>query len=182
MKKSEAAIHILPKQDMMWYVHEEIKQEPRKMKAKREEEVDSENSLRKKRVKKEEWSQSTVAFTEAYDKPSMLTEVYEQELVTCGVDTMTIKADIEKRFVEQKQGREKKDEEPQMERKDEAEKEYDQRKNIEEVKDDRVDMGIEIWLLTTSNLNEKNVYKKYIKKHIDDGKDVLIIPICHADH
>ncbi|XP_020243292.1 uncharacterized protein LOC109821519 [Asparagus officinalis] len=39
-----------------------------------------------------------------------------------------------------------------------------------------------IWLLTASNLDERNVYKNYIKKHIDEGKDVLIIPICHADH
>ncbi|ONK78128.1 uncharacterized protein A4U43_C02F14640 [Asparagus officinalis] len=39
-----------------------------------------------------------------------------------------------------------------------------------------------IWLLTASNLDEHNVYKNYIKKHIDKGKDVLIIPICHADH
>ncbi|ONK59965.1 uncharacterized protein A4U43_C08F12770 [Asparagus officinalis] len=61
IKKSEAAIHILSEKDMPRYVHEEIKQEPRKMKAKREEEVDSESSLRKKIVKKEERSHSTVA-------------------------------------------------------------------------------------------------------------------------
>ncbi|ONK57680.1 uncharacterized protein A4U43_C09F2970, partial [Asparagus officinalis] len=40
----------------------------------------------------------------------------------------------------------------------------------------------QIWLLTASNLDERNVYENYIKKHIDEGKDVLIIPICHVDH
>ncbi|ONK74657.1 uncharacterized protein A4U43_C03F8790 [Asparagus officinalis] len=90
------------------YVHEEIKQDPRKMKAKREEEVDCENSLRKKRVKKEKRSQSTIALSEAYDKLLMLNEAYEQELVACGIDTLAIKVDIVKRFAEQKHGREKK--------------------------------------------------------------------------
>ncbi|XP_020263815.1 uncharacterized protein LOC109839715 isoform X1 [Asparagus officinalis] len=39
-----------------------------------------------------------------------------------------------------------------------------------------------IWLLTASKLDERKIHKNYIKKHIDEGKDVLIIPICHADH
>ncbi|ONK72293.1 uncharacterized protein A4U43_C04F17830 [Asparagus officinalis] len=106
LKKSEAAIHILPEQDMSRYVHEEIKQEPTRRKAKREEKLDSENSLRNKRVKKEEGSQSTVALTEAYEKLSILNEVYEQELVSLGIDTKAIKVDIEKRFAKQKQERE----------------------------------------------------------------------------
>ncbi|ONK64877.1 uncharacterized protein A4U43_C07F30930 [Asparagus officinalis] len=29
-----------------------------------------------------------------------------------------------------------------------------------------------IWLLTTSNLDEQNVYKNYIKKHIDEGNSI----------
>ncbi|ONK69021.1 uncharacterized protein A4U43_C05F18460 [Asparagus officinalis] len=115
MKKSEAAIHILPEKDMPRYVHEEIKQEPRKMKAKREEEVDPESSLRKKRVKKEERSHSTVVLTEAYDKLSILNEAYKQELIARDIDTMAIKANIEKKITEWKQGREKKDEEAILE-------------------------------------------------------------------
>ncbi|ONK80696.1 uncharacterized protein A4U43_C01F20750 [Asparagus officinalis] len=65
--------------------------------------------------------------TEAYEKPSMLNEAYEQELISLGVDMKAIKVDIEKKVAEQKQEREKKDEEPQkeIERKDEAEKEDD---------------------------------------------------------
>ncbi|ONK67041.1 uncharacterized protein A4U43_C06F15040 [Asparagus officinalis] len=79
---------------MPMYVHEEIKQKPTKMKAKIEEEVTAENSLRKKRVKKE---------NEAYEKLVMLNEANEQELVARGVDTMTIKAETEKIYAEQKQ-------------------------------------------------------------------------------
>ncbi|XP_020262249.1 vicilin-like seed storage protein At2g18540 [Asparagus officinalis] len=81
-----------------------------------------------------------VTVTKVYDKLSMLNKVYEQELVARSVDMMAIKADIEKRFAKQKQGRGKKDEE----RKDETEKEDDQGKEMEEVKDDRVDMVIEV--------------------------------------
>ncbi|ONK68298.1 uncharacterized protein A4U43_C05F9850 [Asparagus officinalis] len=116
MKKSKVTIYILPEQDMPQYVHREIKQEPTKRKAKGEEKLYSENSLRKKRVKKEEGSQSTVVFTEAYEKLSMLNEVYEQEIVSLGIDTKAIK----------------------------AEKEDDQGKEMEEVKDDSTGMGIEV--------------------------------------
>ncbi|ONK66790.1 uncharacterized protein A4U43_C06F11990 [Asparagus officinalis] len=60
------------------------------------------------------------------------------------IDMKVIKADIEKRFAEQKQEREKNDEEIEIERKDVAEKEDDQDKEMEEIKDDRADMGIEV--------------------------------------
>ncbi|ONK68088.1 uncharacterized protein A4U43_C05F7300 [Asparagus officinalis] len=54
--------------------------------------------------------------TEAYEKLSILNEVYEQEIVSLGIDTKAIK----------------------------AEKEDDQGKEMEEVKDDSADMGIEV--------------------------------------
>ncbi|ONK73834.1 uncharacterized protein A4U43_C03F60 [Asparagus officinalis] len=55
--------------------------------------------------------------------------------------------------------KEKKDEEPQIKRKDEAEKEDDQGKEMEEVKDDRVDMGIEV-----EEPEEVKVIKEVTKK------------------
>ncbi|ONK64465.1 uncharacterized protein A4U43_C07F26330 [Asparagus officinalis] len=60
---------------------------------------------------------------EAYEKLSMLNEAYEQELVSPCIDT---KPQIE------------------IERKEEAQKEDDQGKEMEEIKDDRADMGIEV--------------------------------------
>ncbi|ONK58486.1 uncharacterized protein A4U43_C09F13540 [Asparagus officinalis] len=99
MKKSEAAIHILPEKDVARYVHEEIKQKPTQMEAKIEEheDVTAEKSLGKKRI-------------EAYEKLVMLNEAYEQELVARDINTMTIKAETEKRFAEQKHIRQKKGE------------------------------------------------------------------------
>ncbi|XP_020246587.1 uncharacterized protein LOC109824406 isoform X3 [Asparagus officinalis] len=113
LKKSEAAIHILPEQDVARYVHEEIKQKLTMVKAKVEEEVTGEKSLGKKRVQKE---------NEAYEKLVMLNEAYEQVLVTHGVDILAIIVETEKTFAEEKHIRQNKGE-PQIEKEWEAEKE-----------------------------------------------------------
>ncbi|ONK81799.1 uncharacterized protein A4U43_C01F32990 [Asparagus officinalis] len=101
LSKSEAAIHILPEHDLPRYVHEEIKQKSTKRKAEMEEEATGKKASRKKRVGKGD---------DAYKKLVMLNEAYEQELVARGVDTMAIKAEIEKRFEEEKQIMPKKEE------------------------------------------------------------------------
>ncbi|ONK80643.1 uncharacterized protein A4U43_C01F20120 [Asparagus officinalis] len=61
---------------------------------------------------------------EAYDKLMILNEAYEQELVARGVDIMAIK--------------------PQIERKDEAEKEEGKKDEAENEGDQGQDMGIEL--------------------------------------
>ncbi|ONK68490.1 uncharacterized protein A4U43_C05F12270 [Asparagus officinalis] len=118
LKKSEAAIHILPEQDVARYVHEEIKPSPTTVKAKVEEEVTGEKSLGKKRVQKE---------NEAYEKLVMLNEAYEQALVARGVDILAIKAETEKKFSEEKRIRQNKGE-PQI---DEALIEGDQTQDMD---------------------------------------------------
>ncbi|ONK77557.1 uncharacterized protein A4U43_C02F7820 [Asparagus officinalis] len=118
LKKSEAAIHILPKQDVARYVHEEIKPSPTTVKAKVEEEVRGKKSLGKKRVQKED---------EAYEKLVMLNEAYEQALVARGVDILAIKAETEKKFAEEKRIRQNKGE-PQI---DEALSEGDQTREMD---------------------------------------------------
>ncbi|ONK66890.1 uncharacterized protein A4U43_C06F13120 [Asparagus officinalis] len=163
MKKSEAAIHILPEQDMPRYVHEEIKQKPTKMKAKIEEDVTTEKSLRKIRVKKE---------NEAYEKLVMLNEAYEQELVARGVDTMAIKVETEKRFAEQKHIRQKK-EEPQIERKDEAEKEEGKEDEAEKEGDQTQDMSIELEEPKEVKVAEEVPKKKKGRKRREESDDTL---------
>ncbi|XP_020270668.1 uncharacterized protein LOC109845812 [Asparagus officinalis] len=118
LKKSEAAIHILPEQDVARYVHEEIKPSPTTVKAKVEEEVRGKKSLGKKRVQKED---------EAYEKLVMLNEAYEQALVARGVDILAIKAETEKKFAEEKRIRQNKGE-PQI---DEALSEGDQTREMD---------------------------------------------------
>ncbi|XP_020269359.1 ABC transporter F family member 4-like [Asparagus officinalis] len=118
LKKSEAAIHILPEQDVARYVHEEIKLRPTTVKAKVEEEVTGEKSLGKKRVQKE---------NEAYEKLVMLNEAYEQALVARGVDILAIKTETEKKFAEEKRIRQNKGE-PQI---DEALSEGDQTREMD---------------------------------------------------
>ncbi|ONK64929.1 uncharacterized protein A4U43_C07F31570 [Asparagus officinalis] len=55
-----------------------------------------------------------------YEKLSMLNEAYEKELVRLGVDLKAIKEDIGKRFVQEKQQRENKDERVDKPRGDES--------------------------------------------------------------
>ncbi|ONK71670.1 uncharacterized protein A4U43_C04F11140 [Asparagus officinalis] len=93
-------------------------------------------------------------WTKAYEKLPILNETDEQELISFGVDTNAIKADIEKGFAKQKQEREENDEEFQIEieRKDDVEKEDNQDKEMKEVKDDMADMSIEVEEITLTQI------------------------------
>ncbi|ONK66879.1 uncharacterized protein A4U43_C06F12990 [Asparagus officinalis] len=145
------------------YVHEEIKQKPTKMKAKIEEEVMAEKSLRKKKVKIE---------NEAYEKLVILNEAYKQELVARGIDTMAIKAKTEKRFAEQKHIRQRK-EEPQIERKDEAEKEEGEEDEVEKEGDETQYMSIELEEPKEVKVAEKVPKKKKGRKRKEESDDTL---------
>ncbi|XP_020258242.1 uncharacterized protein LOC109834618 [Asparagus officinalis] len=162
-KKSEAAIHILPEHDLPRYVHEEIKHKSTKRRAEMEEEATGEKASRKKRVEKGD---------DAYKKLVMLNEAYEQELVARGVDTMAIKAEIEKRFEEEKQIMPKK-EEPQIERQDEAEKEEGKEEKAEGEGDQGQEVGIELEQSEARKVVEEVPKKKRGRKRREEGESTL---------
>ncbi|ONK60986.1 uncharacterized protein A4U43_C08F24800 [Asparagus officinalis] len=181
LSKSEAAIHILPEQDVARYVHEEIKPSPTTVKAKVEEEVTGEKSLGKKRVQKED---------EAYEKLVMLNEAYEQALVARGVDILAIKAETEKKFAEEKHIRQNKGE-PQIdealsegdqtqdmdieleEAKVEAEKEEGKEKEGGKEGDQTQAMGSELEELCDVKVAEDVPKKKKGRKRREGGDDTL---------
>ncbi|ONK66860.1 uncharacterized protein A4U43_C06F12780 [Asparagus officinalis] len=101
---------------------------------------------------------------DAYKKLVMLNESYEQELAARGVDTMAIKAEIEKRFEEEKQI---------MPKKEEAEKEGGKEEKAEGEGDQGQEVGVELEQSEARKVVEEVPKKKRGRKRREEGEATL---------